>query len=221
MNGKLIAVAAAALAAGGGGAALAATQPWNPRQESKAVIDNAAKRLGVQPSALSDALRKALESRVDAAVAAGRLTKEEGDAIKQRIESGPLPLFGGPPRGGFEHHRFLRGLDAAASYLGLSESDLRSQLESGKTLAQVAKDRGKSVVGLVQALVADAKKHLDEAVSAGRLTQAQEGSILANAKQRITALVNGRLPARPHFRGRFGPPPRGPGDGHGRWGRST
>ena len=31
------------------------------------------------------------------------------------------------------------GLSTAADYLGLSESELQSQLESGKTLAEIAK----------------------------------------------------------------------------------
>ena len=108
------------------------------------------------------------------------------------------PFFG---HGHFGDHG-LHGLDAAASYLGLSESQLRSRLESGKTLAQVAKAQGKSVDGLVAALKADLKQHLDRAVADGRLTQAQEDQILANADQRLTQLVNGTFP---------GPPPGGPG----------
>ena len=49
--------------------------------------------------------------------------------------------------------------------------------------------------------------HGDAAVTAGRLTQAQEDSILTDLKQHITDLVNGKAPNRPFdhdFRG--GPP---------------
>ena len=63
-------------------------------------------------------------------------------------------------------------LAAAASYLGLTVDQLRTQLESGKSLAQVAQAQGKSVSGLKAALIADAKSHLAEAVADGRLTQA-------------------------------------------------
>jgi uncharacterized protein YidB (DUF937 family) len=211
---KVVVGAAAALAVGGAGAGIAATKLNNsPSAESKAVISDAAKQLGVQPNQLSSALKKALENRVDAAVAAGRLTKAQGDELKQRIESNDFPLFA--PRvghdGGFDHHGFGHhggpGLDAAAGYLGLSEDALHSQLESGKTLAQVAKDQGKSVDGLVAALKADLKQHLDEAVADGRLTQAQADRILSNADNRLKALVNGRFPGPPGGPGRFG---RGP-----------
>jgi hypothetical protein len=197
MKRKIVAGAAAALAVGGAGGAIAATQfSSSPSEESQAVITDAAKKLGVQPSELSSALKKALEDRVDAAVAAGRITKADGDRLKQMIESNNFPLFAGPGLGfGFEHH--LHGLDAAASYLGLTEAQLEQKLESGKTLAQVAKDEGKSVDGLVAALKGDLKSKLDNAVSAGRLTKAQEAQILKDADQRITAFVNGKLLRKP------------------------
>jgi uncharacterized protein YidB (DUF937 family) len=196
MKRRLLAGAVAVSAVAGAGAAIAADKIGSPKEESQAVVNDAAKQLGVQPSALSDALKKALENRVDAAVAAGEITKAQGDELKSRIESGDLPLFGIPHRGfgfGPGGHEFGK-LDAAASYIGISEAELRNELVGGKTLAQVAKDHGKSVDGLVDALVADVKKHLDAAVAAGRITKAQEDQVLADVKQRITDFVNGKGP---------------------------
>src|SRR5215208_7776707 len=124
---------------------------------------------------VSAALKKALENRVDAAVAAGRMTKAQGDALKAQIESEEYPLLAGP---GFGHHGGPGGhgfghLAAAATYLGLSETELQTQLAGGKTLADVAEAQGKTVDGLVAALVADDTKEVDAAVAASRLTQAQ------------------------------------------------
>jgi hypothetical protein len=211
MRRKILIAAAAALAVAGGGAAIAASKSGSPQEESKAVVDDAAKQLGVTPAKLSSALKKALENRVDAAVAAGRLTKEQGDALKKRIEAEDYPILGGF---GMEFgHRdggpgIIHGfghLDAGASYLGMTEAELRTQLAGGKTLAEVAKAKGKSVDGLVSALVADEKKELDAAVAAGRLTREQADTILESAKQRATDLVNGEGLLRMH--GRFGGPP--------------
>jgi hypothetical protein len=210
---KIAAGTAALLTVAGGGAAIAATQ-LSPKQESQTVLNDAANELGVSPSDLSAAIESALEKRVDAAVAAGRLTKEQGDDLKQRIESGDFPLFGfGPGPGGFENHEMLGGLDAAAACLGLSEDQLRAQLESGKSLADVAKAKGKSVEGLVDALVADAKKHLDEEVAEGHLTKSQAEQMLSRLVDGIQAMVNGErlhiLPG-PGFGFRYdfeGPPP--------------
>jgi len=96
-------------------------------------------------------------------------------------------------------------LSAAATYLGITPAALRADLQSGKTLAQVADGTsGKSASGLVDALVASEKSTLDAAVSAGKLTAAQEQTLLANVQQRVAALVNGTRPSLP-----------GPGKGFG------
>ena len=199
---KLAAGAGAALAVVGTGAAIGATK-LTPREESKAVLDDAAEQLGVSTAKLEDALHQALANRVDAAVKAGTITQERGDELKAAIAAGTFPLFamrGSPGR----HHRGggLGGhLDAATAYLGMTEAALRTSLQSGKTLADVAKERGKTVDGLVAALVADETKELDAAVAAGRLTKAQRDSIVAGLKERITARVNGERPAGTFGRG--------------------
>jgi hypothetical protein len=201
---SFIAGAVAALGVAGTGAALAATQLGSPKEESQAVIDDAAQQLGIDSAKLSAALTKALQNRVDAAVAAGRLTEAEGAALKARIGSGDAPLlFGGGHRVGFGHGP---DLSTAASYLGLTETQLRTQLESGKTLAEIARDQSKSVDGLVQALVDAKTEKLDAAVAAGRLTEAQKQAILTDLKQRMTELVNGTMPALHGPRGFGGPP---------------
>jgi hypothetical protein len=217
MKRKLVVIGAAALAVAAGGAAYAAGGGGfgPPQQESQAVIDDAAKQLGITPAKLSGALKKALEDRVDAGVAAGTITKEQGDELKARIESQDYPLVTGGL--GFGHHGFGDGfsrLSTAADYLGLSESELRTQLASGKTLADIAKAQGKSVDGLVSALLADVKTKLDAAVAAGRITEAQADQVLADAKQRITDMVNGTMPG-PGTRG--GPMWRGFMPGMGRF----
>jgi hypothetical protein len=217
---KVIAGTIAGLAVAGGGAAIGATQFASPSARSAAIVTDAAQQLGVQPSALSDALKKAEKNQVDAAVTAGELTKEQGDAIKAAIDSGKAPLLGGGfglghdgPGFGFGHHDGGPGgsahLDAAATFLGVTAAELRTDLEAGKTLADIAKAKGKAVADLVDALVADEKKELDAAVAAGQITAAQEKTIEADLQQRTTDLVNGKRPAGPdgeHGFRRFGGP---------------
>jgi hypothetical protein len=181
------------------GGAIGATK-LTPKQESDAVIDDAASQLGVDPADLSNALKQALKNRVDAAVKDGRLTKQMGEAMKKRIDAGGVPLFGLGPRFDREHGRgfFFHGkLEAAATYLGMSEEQLRDALSNRKTLAQVARDRGKSVDGLVDAMLANMQQKLDAAVKAGRLTDAERNEMVTGLKKRITNLVNGRFPMPP------------------------
>ena len=160
--------------------------------DKDAFLNDVAKRLDVTPAALKAALKGASDDRIDAAVAAGKITKAQGDELKQRSAQGGLPLLGGGPRGGegFGHHG-PGSLDAAAKYLGLTEAELHTQLESGKTLAQITKDQGKTVDGLKKALAADTKAKLDAAVKDGRLTQAQADDLLKRMTDHLDDLVNG------------------------------
>jgi hypothetical protein len=197
----LAAGAVAALAIAGGGAAIAATS-GDRIAESDAIVTDAAEQLGVTPARLEDALSEALKNRVDAAVEAGRLTEAQGQELKERIDAGEVPLVGPGPGHG-RHHGPGPGLDAAASYLGLTEAELRTALEDGDTLAEVAQEQGKSVEGLVDAMVVEAQERLDQAVEDGRLTEAEAEARLAEIEEHVTALVNGERPQRPSG----GPPP--------------
>jgi hypothetical protein len=181
----------AVLAAGGG--AYAATQHASDRQ---AFLNDAAKRLHVTPQQLENALRGAALDRLDAAVKAGKLTQQQANALKQRLQSGGGLGLGLGHR--FGHHGFGRGfgfgfgfakLDPAASYLGLTDAQLRGQLASGKSLADIAKARGKSVSGLEAALKGALRTRLDAAVKAGRLPKSQEQRILARIDARIADIV--------------------------------
>jgi hypothetical protein len=198
---KVVVAVAASVSVLVAGAAVAATRALSPQQERQAVINDAARQLGVEPQALSDALKQALKNRVDAAVREGRLTEEHARRLKERIEAGGAPMFGLGPRPEWRHHRghgpFHAKLEAAAEYLGMTQQELRRALRGGKTLAQVARDRGRSADGLVDALMARAEQKLDQAVEDGRLTEAEKDNMLSGLRERLTDVVNGRFPMHP------------------------
>ncbi len=180
-GGKFVAGTVVVLAAAGGGAAIAATQLDSPGAHDSAIINDAAGQLGVQPSALSSALKKAYDDQIQAKVTSGEISQSQADALKKSVDAGNIPLFsgaGGGPAFGFGgggpgpgHGRvafgFGFGLDgdsgAAATYLGLTSDQIRTDLQSGKTLAQIAVAQGKTADGLVQAILAAQEANLDEA----------------------------------------------------------
>lgn len=94
-------------------------------------------------------------------------------------------------------HGIGEELQAAADYLGVTTTQLVTDLRAGKTLAAIAgATQGKSAAGLISALVAHEKAELAEYVAAGRLTQARADAIAATLAERVTAFVNGTRPAR-------------------------
>lgn len=208
---KLTAAVAGLATVVGGGAALAAGK-LSPKAESDTIVADAAKQLGVTSAKLEAALKQALENRVDAAVADGRLTTAQATELKARIAAGEVPLVGlGRGHGGGLHRGLHRVVDlgVAATYLGVTEESLRTSLRGGSTLADVAKAAEKTADGLAAALLAAAKTELDEAVAAGTLTAAQRTKILADLPARIDRVVAGE-----HgfgFRGGHGGPPSSDG----------
>jgi hypothetical protein len=192
----LVGLAALMAAAGAAGGAYAATESSsNPQQ---AYLNDVAKRLNVSPSKLDSALKAALIDRLNAMVKSGRLTQAQANKIEQRLsKGGRLPFLGGFGMGrGFGPGRVMRiggmggPLHAAASYLGVSTTQLMTDLASGKSLAQVATKQGKSVSGLEQAITTAEKARLDKLVSAGVLTSAQEQRVLSRLSSRVDKLVN-------------------------------
>jgi hypothetical protein len=210
--------ATGALLAAGTGAAVGATSSDEAKKAEDAVLADAAKRLDTTAQKLRDALKAAQDAQLAQAVKDGRLTQEQADAIKQRRDQSGRVLggpgrhggpggrgFGGPGRGGG------RALMAdLAKAIGISESSLHSQLHDGKTLAAIAKAKGKTVAEVTKAAKAAAKTRLDKQVAAKEITQAQADGILEHIGEHLDALASGqrlrRGPGRHH-----GPKPT-PGD---------
>jgi hypothetical protein len=201
---RRIVIAALVLGVAGlGGSALASSS-----SAGNTFFDDVARHLGVSPAKLQSAINQAQVDRLNQLVKQGKLTKAQAGAIEQQMKQhhgvpfGPFGTpFGGPHPFGNHHFRghgnripFFFGspmdsLQTAATYLGISPKALGSDLRSGKTLAAIAKAKGKSASGLEQAMLAASKKQLDSAVKAKRLTAAQESTFLKALSSRIDTLV--------------------------------
>jgi len=123
------------------------------------------------------------------AIAASGHSNKSGTASK-RGTCGP---------GGRGHGPLASSINAVANYLGLTNAELRTARQNGTSLAQLATQQGKSVSGLKQAIYDAAKADFDKAVSAGRITAAQEATRLSDLQSHLDDIVNST-----------GPPPLGP-----------
>jgi hypothetical protein len=189
VNRKLVVGLATLIVLGGSAGAIAATQAGTGQlaPASQAYIDDLAGRLNVAPSTLSAAMKAALDDRIDAALAAGRITPDRAAALKARVAAGRLHALAPPGAG----RRLRAGANAAEDYLGLSAATLRTDLASGKTLAQIASTTpGKTVDGLKAAVLARTKSRLDAAVASGAITSAQESARLARLSARLDVLLS-------------------------------
>ena len=76
---------------------------------------------------------------------------------------------------------------AIADYIGLSEDQLRSQLESGKSLADVARAQGKSVPGLENTILAAVTSRVNAITG---LSAAQKAEVISRVKSHLGEIVN-------------------------------
>ncbi len=189
MGKKLAAAAIAASMLGGAAAGIAFAVPSIASADPSAASSSSTAPK-TPPPWVSDALKKL--------VAAGTIDQAQSDAVAKALEAARPP--GGP------HAGRGPGLAVAAKAIGIDEAALRTELRSGKTIADVARAHGVDVKTVIDALVADMHSHLAADVASGRLTQAQADRMQANASQHATDLVNGTPPAP----GDFGPPPGAP-----------
>ena len=135
-------------------------------------------------------MRETLQPLLDA----GTVTQAQVDAVVAALKAAE-------PAGG---HRGGRGggsvdLSAAATAIGVTADELRTALQSGQSIADVATAKGVATQSVIDAMVAAMKQRLAESVTAGKLTQAKADELAASATTRITDVVNGvASPGRGH-----------------------
>ena len=139
------------------------------------------------PAQTQDALKQSQLQTVDQMLKDGRITQQQADAMKARINAGQgLGFgFGAGRHGGFKADMTLMRnlktaeLNAAASALHMSPADLQSALRSGKSLTDLETQQKVSDGAVKAAMKNAAKGVLDNAVKAGTITQAQADAILS------------------------------------------
>ena len=173
-------------------------------------LDKLAAALGIPRATLDTAITTAGTQTADSAVQQGTLTQAQADALKQRVQQDGIGAFGhGGPGGKFGGARVAgiqeAMLDAAAKTLGITADELKTQLRSGQTLAQLAAAHTTTEQAVKDAALAAAKTKLDAAVTAGTLTQAQADAAYAELQQRGVNFA-GKGPGRGGAHGRRGAP---------------
>ena len=188
------------------------TQDADKVARQEAYLDKVAAALGVTVDALKAALTSASTATVDERLAAGEITAEQAAEMKERIESGDA-LFGfGRPDGGRGHHGGAgRGLGVSSeelmTFLGIDQATLDAARTAEKSLATIAEEAGKSRDELKAFLTAQAEESVAQAVTNGRLTQAEADEKLSNFETNLDAMIDSTAPTgRSHGRHGDAPP---------------
>ncbi len=166
--------------------------------------------LGISVEEYDAAVEKAQDQVVDEAVAEGWLTEEQAELLRWRMDQAPGFGMRGMGRGFGRHGWGIGGflgdnlLSIAADKLNMKLTELLTELQDGKSIADVAKEKGVDTQTIVDAYLAQLKENLDKAVADGRITQKQADYMLQQAEERVTDQLDNTWPGGPGGWGKRG-----------------
>ena len=200
-------------------------------------VSDVAKAKNIDLATVKAALVAEAKAHVDAAVAAGKHTAAEGASklaeMTSRLDTmlttaglparGPQGMGGHKGKGGHEGKggpgKFMSA--TLATTLKLTQEEMKTQLHSGKSLADVAKTQSVDIADVKTALTSDFSAHLAEEVTSGEHTQAEADAKLAEFKTNLDTMVN-RVGPTGGMKGEGrGPGGHGPRGGHGSMGQGA
>ena len=153
-----------------------------------------AANLGVEESALAPAAKQAAIATIDQAVKDGKMKQAVADRLKARIDKADADgckfLAGRVGKVQAAVGAVKDAVTAAADALHITPAELGAQLKAGKSLKDVATDKGVPYAEVSAAVLKSVKADLDAAVAAGTIKQPRADRIL----ERLTKnLADGRL----------------------------
>ena len=183
-----------ASAAGPSGAPASATPGDADKQEAlDAIFARFAARLGTDEATINAAFIAAANDTADQWVREGKLSATDAAEFKAMVAKvGLKGLVASSETGGGnsstgqknkDDAAIMAAWDTAMTMLGPDGRQIKEQLASGKSLAELAQERGIDPGKLREAMLAAAKAELDKAVHDGAITQ-------ANADVRYTDITH-------------------------------
>ena len=147
--------------------------------------ENLAEQLGIGVDELRARGKAARDETIDQAIASGRLSPEQGAALKarepgegmQRLRAGMRNILGNV-------------LESAAKVIGISEQDLRTSLQQGQSLAQIASTKGITRDQLKTSLSSELRTRIQTAQNNGTITSEQATRLLQSLNERIDQMID-------------------------------
>jgi hypothetical protein len=176
---------------------LAAVDASSASAQCSTFMKHFAVEIGKTQAQINSAFQKAIADTLADEVKSGQITQAQADSIKAKLANQtPCNLPAARPQGGTKNALgayMQQYLAAAASALGISQTQLTTDLKSGQSLSQIAATQKVSEATFRTKLIASLKPSLDQAVTNKTITSAQEQAIISRLQTGALPLWN--LPA--------------------------
>lgn len=186
--GAVVAAGVIAFAAFGGGAI--AQADGNGSNQPSAYETALAQQLGISVDQLQAAQTSAFNSAVDGAETAGKINADQAAKLKAAGANGHprlgmLRRAAGRVKAGIGHV-----IDSAASTIGISKDEVKSGLQNGQSLAQIAAAHNVTADQLKTGISTSVNAQLEDAVKAGKITQPQADKVMSTLNSHLDKLIN-------------------------------
>ncbi len=192
---------------GSGPSAQAGTDQQSAADQCTQFRNDLAQRLNVSPDKLQQAFKDTAKDMVDQAVTNGKLTQQQAATLKQKIDNAQGKCFpfgaailGARARQLAQGAMLKVGFSAAAKALNMTDAQLKSALQSGQSIADVAKAQNVDLQAVKTAVINAEKSAIDQALQNGRLTQTQADNLKSmldkNGDNILNRLFNARAQTR-------------------------
>jgi polyhydroxyalkanoate synthesis regulator phasin len=125
-----------------------------------------------------------LGDALDELVADGTISQDQADAVMGKVQSKRQERWAERP------HLGRKLVEGIAADLGMSQKDLMVELRSGKSIADVARDKGVDPQKVIDDVVGAITTKIDQRVADGKLDQAKADTMKQHLSQRVTDFVN-------------------------------
>ncbi|WP_132945699.1 hypothetical protein [Tumebacillus sp. BK434] len=166
------------------------------QQEGK-TLKQIAEGKGITEAKLIEFLQTEQQKQLAQAVTDGKLTQAQADKMKAGMTTERLQEMinsTGKIGPGGKGHVILHGPgggEELATFLGLTETELRTAQQEGKTLKQIAEGKGITEAKLIEFLQTQQQKHLEQAVTDGKITQEQADDMKAKlTAEHLQEMIN-------------------------------
>ncbi len=157
---------------------------WTALNEGKSLTEIAQEK-GVEPQVVIDAIVAAEKALVEESVTKGEISRAEADEWLAELDASVAEFV----QQSWDEGDWVNWYAIAAQTIGIDEDALWTALDEGKSLAEIAQEKGVEPQTVIDAIVAAEKAFVEEIVTKGEVSRAEADEWLAELDASVAEFV--------------------------------
>lgn len=169
-------------------------------RKSGKTLAQIAEAQGVDRQTVVDLMVKHMNRHIDQGVADGRIPADKASDMKAKAVERAQKMVDSnkKPMDGRRHHKLdPQAMKEMLSLLNIDQQTFMNEMHNGKSLAQIAEDNGVDRQDVIDLMVKQMNRHIDQALKDGRITADKANDMKAHAVERAQKMVDRTGPAHP------------------------